>query len=101
MIAISFSEAIAHTYLNRAEVLASDRCGCFYCCKLAAKDSLLWTDCNDPDEEEPGAVRPDKGETAVCPVCSSASIIGSASGFEVTDELLRSMRQYWVKSTGG
>jgi hypothetical protein len=98
---ISASEAIAHSYLNRIEVLNSDLCGCFYCCELVPKKGLLWTDCNDPDEEEPGAVRPDRGETAVCPICDNSSIIGSASGFEITDELLQAMRQHWSKSAGG
>ena len=100
-ISASASAAIAHSYLNRAEVLDSDVCGCFYCCKLVPKEDLLWTDSNDPEDEEPGAVRPDKGETAVCPACDSASIIGSASGLEITADLLQEMRKHWFKSTGG
>ena len=95
------SKAISHAYLNRPEILQSTECGCFYCGAHLSKDELLWTDCNDPDEEEPGAVRKDRGETAVCPHCNNASVIGSASGFPITEELLKEANEYWFKSGRG
>ena len=73
--------AHARSSRHRAEVEASVTCGCFYC--LATFP--------------PSEVRDwwDGGDTAVCPRCGIDAVIGSASGFAVTDELLRAMRSHW------
>ena len=35
--------------------------------------------------------------TALCPRCGIDSVIGSASGYEITEEFLAEMNEYWFK----
>lgn len=97
---LSAAEGIARTYLNRDEVEASDVCGCYRCVRLFAPTEVtLWADSNDPNDEDPGALREanDKfrGLTAVCPACEDTSVIGSASGATMTLSFLKEMNDYW------
>ena len=66
---------------HRGEVLASERCGCFYCGAIfPPADIKDWTD------EWEGV-----GPTALCPKCGIDSVIGSESGYPVTPEFLTAM----------
>jgi hypothetical protein len=61
--------------------MASDVCGCFYCCDVYAPQEIeQWI-----DEED----------TALCPRCGIDSVIGSASGFPITKDFLGRMKRYW------
>ncbi len=67
---------------HRAEILASETCGCFYCLTIFSPQQITqWTDPND--------------ETALCPECDIDSVLGSASGFPITTEFLTAMREHW------
>lgn len=71
--------ALAHkaTIFHEREVLASSICTCFYCghqFDLNKEEDPYWLDENNP-----------KGKTLTCPMCCIDCIIGSASGFPVTD----------------
>jgi hypothetical protein len=95
---ISLSEAVKHSFLNRAEVEQSESCACFYCfSRFASSEIRLWTDSDDP--EEGSALRKDtgiyNGVTAICPKCENDSVIGSASGYDLSDEFLRLLHDYW------
>jgi hypothetical protein len=62
----------------------SDVCGCFFCLKTFPPGAIAeWV-------EEPGG-----GRTAVCPHCRIDSVLGSASGFPLTQEFLEAMCEYW------
>lgn len=68
---------IAHkaSFGNRNEIMQSQECGCFYC-----KQTFPATLVEDWIEEyAPNA------ETARCPKCSIDSVLGSKSGYHVTD----------------
>ena len=66
---------------NRVAVLRSDACGCFRCLSVfEPSDVKTWID---------------TGQTAVCPRCGMDAVIGSASGFEVTGELLDALQDRW------
>lgn len=80
----SVREAHTHCSRHRAEILASS--GCFYCCSTF-EPSLIekWV-----DEDAAG-----EGQTALCPHCGIDSVIGDQSGWEISVEFLRTMRQYW------
>jgi len=70
-----------HCLRHRAELEASDVCGCFY--RLAIfqpKETTEWTDDN---------------QTALCPKCGIDSVIGSASGYPITNEFLQRMHDRW------
>ena len=74
-----------HSSSHRAEVLASEICGCFFCLKTFLPGAIdEWI---APEGEE--------GATALCPHCGIDSVIGSASGFPMTAEFLCRMRRHW------
>jgi hypothetical protein len=65
---------------HRDQVLASDSCGCFYCCASFGPEEIKdWVD---------------EGRTALC-ACGIDSLIGSASGWPVTRDFLQAMRSFW------
>jgi hypothetical protein len=70
-----------HCSRHRKEILASERCACFYCGVLFAPGEITeWID----------------GEhTALCPKCGIDSVIGSAACIPLTKEFLEEMRKYW------
>jgi hypothetical protein len=71
---------------HETEVMKSETCGCFYCLEIFAPAAIEdWTDENSEDIER----------TALCPKCGIDAVIGSASGFPVTKEFLRKMRDHW------
>ena len=96
---LSPAEAVAHTYMNRAEIERSDVCGCYSCLRLfPSLEIKLWTDSTDEDDEQPGAIRPSdskyRGFTAVCPYCEESSVIGSASGVQLNAKALEAVLAY-------
>lgn len=71
---------------HRDEVLASKMCGCFCCDTVFATDEIEdWCD----DQWHP------EGATALCPHCATDSVIGDASGCEITPEFLGDMCKHW------
>jgi hypothetical protein len=75
------TRAHKHCIRHRAEVLASELCGCFYCLSVFPPDEIAhWID---------------DGQTALCPHCTIDSVIGSASGYPLTVEFLTRMKQHW------
>jgi hypothetical protein len=73
-----------HGIRNRAEIEGSELCGCFYCLRTFAPGEIeRWL-----------AVE----ETAICPYCQIDSVLGSASGFPITDDFLRRMRARWFET---
>lgn len=77
----------AHTrsIAHREEILASERCGCFYCLAIFAPSEIdAFTDVVDG-----------VAVTALCPRCGIDSVIGSASGFPIEASFLEMMRAYW------
>lgn len=78
------SDVIAahRTSSNHREILSeSEQCGCFFCLNIFVYQSIdEWWD----DET-----------TAVCPSCGIDSVIGSASGFPMTQEFLKAMQAYY------
>lgn len=79
-------EAHKHSSSHRAEIEASEACGCFYCCStFKPSDVSDWTD------ENVGGI----GQTALCPRCGIDSVIGSRAGFSVDLEFLRAMKSFW------
>ena len=74
-----------HSINNKKEIEQSDTCGCFYC-----KELFVPTEINEWIT--------DKSQTAVCPYCKVDSVIGNASGYEITKSLLDAMsKKYFNK----
>jgi hypothetical protein len=93
---ISPSRAIAHSFQNRPEILASESCACFQCfARFTPADIRDWNDSEDPDYGDWGPAEPDlvryPGQTATCPFRKADSVIGSASGYALTDAFLHSL----------
>lgn len=73
----------AHTHCanNKDEINQSKKCGCFYCFNIySATEVKEWIE---------------SGKTATCPMCGIDSVIGDASGSELTKDFLQSMHKYW------
>lgn len=74
-----------HSSYHREELLASETCGCFYCCNIFPPAEIWeWTDkCRRI------------GHLAICPRCGIDSVIGSESGYPITREFLEQMKVRW------
>jgi hypothetical protein len=80
-LAMELEAAHKHSDRHRAEIEASELCGCFYCLTTFRPDEITeWVD---------------EGQTAICPNCPVDAVIGSASGVSLTQEFLRKMHAYW------
>jgi hypothetical protein len=78
---IDLRGAHKHSSKHREEMRNSDLCGCFYCEKIFPPSEIVeWVD---------------NGGTALCPYCGIDSLIGSASGFQLTKEFLHGMCEHW------
>lgn len=76
--------AHAHSFMNRNEIMQSQKCGCFHCLNYFSHYLISeWID--DLTDES----------TALCPYCFTDSVIGDKSGFPITEEFLKKMRDYW------
>ena len=78
-------DAHTHSIRHRSQLLASERCGCFYCCQIFEPSAIArWID--EPTSDE---------QTALCPHCGIDSVIGDRSGFPITAEFLARMKRHW------
>jgi hypothetical protein len=78
---IDLKRAHEHCSKHRKEIERSELCGCFYCEKIFTPTEINeWIDGD---------------ETAMCPHCGIDSVIGSASGFQLTKEFLHCMCERW------
>jgi hypothetical protein len=66
-----------HSLKNKFEVLNSKKCACFHCFRIY-----------DPIDIDTYLQENDGQETALCPLCITDTIIGDASGFNLTDEMI-------------
>ena len=74
-----------HCVFHRDEVLASERCGCFYCFAIFSPTEILtWTD---------------EDQTAFCPTCDIDAVLGSASGYPISAGFLRIMHERWFSTS--
>ena len=97
---ISLSHAVGHSFKNRTDLERSESCACFYCyARFTPAEIRDWEDSDDPEWGDDGHEQPDlvrfPGLTAICPFCERDSVIGSASGYEITDQFLHSLHNYW------
>lgn len=78
-----------HSSCHRAEIEASEVCGCFFCLATFPPTEIQeWVDNVGAGEDAPGI-------TALCPRCGIDSVIGSASGYPITPEFLGRMEVRW------
>lgn len=74
-----------HSSYHYIELKNSKLCGCFYCLHIfQPTDIHSWTDRWDG-----------VNQTALCPKCGIDSVIGSASGYPITQEFLQKMKLGW------
>ena len=82
---IDIIELHKHSIYNEGEIAASTVCGCFYFGHIFKPNSI-----KDFLMEKNSTQR-----TALCPYCGIDSVIGSASGVEISSKLLKEMHDYW------
>jgi hypothetical protein len=68
---------------NADSVQASQKCGCFFCEKIF------------PAAEVTRFMKEKTGHTALCPYCGIDSVLGDASGIEVSQDFLQRMHKEW------
>ena len=76
----------AHNYCNnnRSELKITNRCGCFYCCRIYHTNEIKeWID---------------RDKTALCPYCGIDSVLPENDTYSLTDDFLTTMRKYWFES---
>ena len=86
------------TVLNQAHEMCSNHkpeleldhlCGCFYCRKIFHPSEITeWLVEKTPI---------DRSDTALCPYCGVASVIGESSGYPITEEFLLAMYERWFQ----
>ena len=86
MTAVDLETPHKHCTRNREELARSVACGCFYCLAVYPPGEVTeWI--------------PERGEelvTALCPRCGIDSVLGTASGYPVTDRaFLEGMQRHW------
>ena len=81
-----------HCSNNRVAISQSSLCACFYCRKTFPGEAIqAWWD--QPDDAVNGEEA--FGMTAVCPFCGIDSVLGDQCGYELSEEFLRRMEQFW------
>lgn len=83
-------EAHSKSSAHRADIEASELCGCFYC-KTVFASNLITEWVNTRRNPERAA--------ALCPNCGINSVIGDASGYNLTPEFLNAMHERWFETT--
>lgn len=81
-----YAQAFEHTQDNQDEIQRSQRCGCYFCSHIFYPSEVR--------EYKAG----NSGKSAVCPKCGTDSVIGSASGYPITEAFLKHLRDYWLKN---
>lgn len=84
-----------HSSLHRAEIEQSASCACFHCLSTFAPSAI--TEWIDWPVDTPKDQRTDAGKTAICPECGIDSVLGSASGYPLTQQFLLEMRAHWFE----
>jgi hypothetical protein len=80
-------KAFFHILRNEEEIARSQSCCCYFCQTVFAAHAITeW--CDEPADShhfEPEGWEARGNRSAVCPNCDADNVIGSASGFPVTD----------------
>ena len=67
---------------HREKLLKDSKCGCFYCLKIFSPNEIAsWVK--------------DISGTAICPYCGIDAVIGEHSGYPISKDFLRKMREHW------
>ena len=78
---LNLDEVAKHSLRNKAELMKSNKCGCYYCLTIFSPTEL------GEDDWIPGE------NTALCPHCMVDAVIGDASGYAITKELLEKLKK--------
>lgn len=75
-----------HSFKNKEEILRSCKCLCFHCFRTYnSNDVEMFIPENDGNE------------TALCPLCITDTLIGDASGFELSDQLIDELAYKYLR----
>ena len=78
--------AHAQSIHHRRMIEKSTLCGCFCCHATFSPDAITrWTDTAETEDRH----------TALCPVCGIDSVIGDATGLDISPAFLAEMNLWW------
>lgn len=72
-----FKKIHKHSFKNKEELQKSNKCACFHCFTVFSVEDI-----------DMYLSEKDGKQTALCPYCLCDTLIGDASGYELTDELV-------------
>ncbi len=78
-------EAHGPSFENKHQILVSKMAGCFYCKRIYPTSDITEDDYTQDKNDE----------TVLCPHCGIDSVIGDASGYELSVEFLEAMHKLW------
>jgi len=85
-----------HSFDNKAEIDRSEKCHCFYCeAEFSPSDIKEYV--FHGRRGKPLRMGAKSEETALCPRCGIDSVVGDASGYEMTPPLLHAMHEFWFE----
>ena len=75
------------SFENWNNVMKSDMCGCYYCCRIFPSSEI-----SDLDW-----IQDLHGRTVLCPYCSIDAVLGDASGIPIQKDVLEELRKekFW------
>ncbi len=89
--------AYRHTTDNRAEIEASQVCGCCACVTTFPPDDIVaWSGIDVSSFDDPESL---SGGTALCPHCGREAVIGDKSGYRIEPGFLTEMNEAWFQRT--
>ncbi len=74
----------SHSFNNKEELEHANKCGCFNCLKIFNPSEI-----ND-------WIKDKDGDTAFCPYCMIDSVIAESDEYELNEQLLKEMNEYWM-----
>ena len=78
---LNLDEIAKHSLGNKEEIMKSNKCGCYYSLTIFSPTEFGEDDWIDGEN------------TALCPHCMVDSVIGDASGYAITKELLEKLKK--------
>ncbi len=92
----ALNEIYKHSFDNKAEIERSQACYCIYCKEEFSSGEIKnWV--VNGRQGKPLRRNAIPEETALCPKCGIDSVIGDASGYEMTPALIHAMHEFWFE----
>jgi len=87
-------DAIGLATNNEKEIRRSELVGSYYCMRVYPSSEI------SPEDFVPPVDSREDERTALCPYCRIDSVLPETAGYDLNDQMLRKIHDYWFKTTG-